>query len=277
MNSLTSILVHLDDGQSSDRRLSLSADLAGACSAHLSAIYVTRFLTESLMVDAPPSGMLLKTLEEEQRKRTARAEQTFESISASFDGAREFHHEEGDAVRWLSAYGRHADVIVVGQPPEDDRVFGTGGIPGALALACGRPVLVVPGAGIHSLSPSRVMVAWNGSRESARALADAFPFLEMASQIEVVSVDDGTNQGKRAGSVHDVCRHLGHHGIDAEAVTLPPPEISVSDTLLSRAAAQSAELIVLGAYGHSRVRELVLGGVTRNLLRSSAVPLLLSH
>lgn len=277
MNSLTSILVHLDDGRSSETRLALCAELAGACSAHLSALYVSRFLTQSLMVDAPPSGMLVKALEEEQQRRTARARELFESNSASLDGAREFHHEEGDPIRWLSTYGRYADVIAVGQPPDDDVALGTGGIPGSLALACGRPVLVVPAAGIDSLSPARVMVAWNGSREAARAVADALPFLQMARRVEVVSVADRRNSGDPAGSGRDLCRHLGHHGIQAESVILPPPGIEVSEALLSRAAAESMDLIVLGAYGHSRVRELVLGGVTRNLLHFSAVPLLLSH
>ncbi len=277
MTSIKSILVHLDDGQSCGDRLKLCAEFAAARDGHLSALYVSRFLTQSLLVDAPPSGMLLKALEEEQRVRTARARELFESNTADLDGRREFHHEEGDPVRWLTLYGRYADIIAVRQPDEDDAVFGVGGISGALALGCARPVLVVPRIGAKSLSPTRVMIAWNGSREAARAVVDALPFLRMASDVEVVSVDDDKNTGDGTPSSRDLCRHLGLHGVDAEPVTLPRPEIAIPEALLSHAAAQGAELIVLGAYGHSRFRELVFGGVTRHFLGHSPIPLLLSH
>jgi nucleotide-binding universal stress UspA family protein len=275
--SLKSILVHLDDGESCDDRLRLSAELAAASDAHLSALYVGRFLTQSLLVDAPPSGTLLRALEEEQRSRTDRARELFDSRTKFLSRGREFHHEEGDPVRWLTVYGRYADIIAVRQPGEEDAIFGVGGIPGALALSCGRPLLVVPCDGVKSLVPGRVMIAWNGSREATRAVADALPFLHMASKVEVVSVTDDETAANNGPSARDLCRHLSLHGIEAEHITLPTPEIEIPEALLSRAAAQSAELIVFGAYGHSRFRELVLGGVTRHLLGHSAVPLLVSH
>ncbi len=277
MNSIKRILVHLDDSESVDQRLKLCTDLAAACDAHLSALYVSRFLTQSLLVDAPPSGMLLKALEEEQRARTAKAQELYESSTADLKDNRTFHHEEGDPVRWLSLYGRYADVVVVHQPGDEEARFGAGGISGALAIGCGRPVLVVPRTGVESLSPNRVMIAWNGSREAARAVSDALPFLRMAGRVEAVSVSDDQNLEDGALGVRELCRHLGLHGIDAEPILLPRPKIEVAEALLSRAAAQSTELIVLGAYGHSRFRELVLGGVTRNFLGHSAFPLLLSH
>lgn len=277
MTSLKSILVHLDDGQSCEDRLRLSAELAAACDAHLTALYVGQFLTQSLLVDAPPSGTLLRALEEEQRDRTERARAVFDSGTKFLSHGPEFHHEEGDPVRWLGVYGRYADIIAVGQPGEDDAILGVGGIPGALALSSGRPLLVVPPGGVKTLSPTRVMIAWNGSREATRAVADALPFLHMASKVEVVSVTDDKNSDDDRPGARDLCRHLSLHGIEAEHITLPIPEIEIPEALLSRAAAQSADLIVFGAYGHSRFRELVLGGVTRHLLGHSAVPLLVSH
>ena len=277
MNSLKSILVHLDDGESCDERLRLSAELAEACDSHLCALYVGRFLTQSLLVEAPPSGALLKALEEEQGKRTARARELFDSRTKVLGRGREFHDEDGDPVRWLTIYGRYADVVAVRRPGVDDAIFGVGGIPGALALSCGRPLLVVPPAGVKSLAPTRAMIAWNGSREASRAVADALPFLHMASQVEVVSVTDNKSAASGGPGARELCRHLSLHGVEAEHITLPAPEIEIPEALLSRAAAQSAELIVFGAYGHSRFRELVLGGVTRHLLGHSAVPLLLSH
>ncbi len=277
MNGLKSILVHMDDGDSCQPRLALSTKLAESCGAQLSALYVSRFLTQSLLVDAPPSGMLLQALEEEQSARTAKARALFESSTSSLGESREFHQQEGDPVRWLSVYGRYADVLVVHQPGQEDAPFGVGGIAGALALGCGRPLLVVPRTGAKSLVPDRVMISWNGSREAARAVADALPFLQMASYVEAVSVTDGQGPDNGAPGVRELCRHLGLHGVEAEPILLPEPEIEIPEALLSRAAAQSADMIVLGAYGHSRFRELVLGGVTRNFLAHSAIPLLLSH
>ena len=277
MNSLKSVLVHLGDEQSCGERVRLSAELAVACDAHLSALYTSRFLTQSLLVDAPPSAIVIKALEEEQRARTAKARELFDANTAMLNGRREFHQEEGDPVRWLNLYGRYADIITVRRPEEDDEIVGIGGIPGALALSCGRPLLVVPSSGIKSLAPTRVMIAWNGSSEAARAVADSLPFLKMASTVEVVSIGEAKAAEEGAPESRDLCRHLGVHGIEAEAITLPAPEIGIPEALLSRAAAQGAELIVIGAYGHSRFRELVLGGVTRHFLAHSAVPLLLSH
>jgi nucleotide-binding universal stress UspA family protein len=277
MTALKSILVYLDDGQSCDERLRLGAELAAACEAHLSALYVGRFLTQSLLVDAPPSGTLIRALEEEQRDRTDKARALFDSRTESLRHGPEFHHEDGDPVRWLSVYGRYADIIIVGQPGEDDAVLGIGGVPGALALSCGRPLLVVPPEGVKSLAPTRVMIAWNGSREATRAVADALPFLQMASRVEVVRVTDDKDAADDGAGARGLCRHLSLHDIEAEHITLPIPEIEIPEALLSRAAAQSADLIVFGAYGHSRFRELVLGGVTRHLLGHSAVPLLVSH
>ncbi len=277
MDALKSILVHVDDGDSCQPRLALSAELAASCGAQLAALYVSRFLTQSLLVDAPPSGMLLQALEEEQNARTAKAKALFESSTSALGDRREFYQQEGDPVRWLSVYGRYADVIVVHQPGGDEAPFGVGGIAGALALGCGRPLLVVPRTGAKSLIPDRVVVAWNGSREAARAVADALPFLQMASHVEAVSVTDGQGPENGVPGVRELCRHLGLHGVEAEPILLPEPEIEIPEALLSRAAAQSADMIVLGAYGHSRFRELVLGGVTRNFLAHSAIPLLLSH
>lgn len=278
MNSLTNILVHLDDGQACGERLELSAQLAQSYDAHLSALYVGRFLTQALLVDAPPSGMLIEALEKEQQIRTAKVRALFESRTSNVESRREFHAEDGDPVYWLTLYGRYADVIVVQQPEEGDIVIGAGAMLGALALSCGRPVLVIPRAAVTSLSADRIMIAWNGSREAARAVADALPFLQKASEVEVVTVDEVKTTADGAGpSVHDVCRHLERHGIKAAAVELPRPEIKIADALLSRAAAQGADLVVLGAYGHSRFRELVLGGVTQQFLSHCAAPLLLSH
>ena len=277
MNALKSILVHMDDADSCQPRLALCTELAAGCDAHLSALYVSRFLTQSLLVDAPPSGMLLKALEEEQSARSAKARALFESSTSSLGDSREFHQQEGDPVRWLSVYGRYADVIVVHQPGDDEAPFGVGGIAGALALGCGRPLLVIPRTGSKSLIPGRVTIAWNGSREAARAVADALPFLQMATHVEAVSVTNGRSSDNGAPGVRELCRHLTLHGVEAEAIQLPRPEIQIPEALLSRATAQSADMIVLGAYGHSRFRELVLGGVTRNFLAHSAIPLFLSH
>jgi len=145
-----------------------------------------------------------------------------------------------------------------------------------LALGVGRPVLIVPRYGTFETVGERVLVAWNGSREATRAVHDALPLLKLASSVTVLSIDPEHDTGDRIPGA-DIALHLARHGVAAEGMSTVGLDISVGDLLLSRAADLGADLIVMGAYGHSRVRELVLGGATRHILQHMTVPVLMSH
>ena len=140
----------------------------------------------------------------------------------------------------------------------------------------GRPVIFVPYIQKAPLKLDNVMVCWDGSRSAARAIADAMPLLERAGHVEVVIV--GNESGKQdeiQGA--DMGRHLARHGLNVEVERITRGDIDVADVLLSHAANSGAEFIVMGGYGHSRLREFVLGGVTRGILHSMTVPVLMSH
>ena len=122
----------------------------------------------------------------------------------------------------------------------------------------------------------RVMVCWDGSRAAARAVGDALPFLKKAKQVEIVIVSTKPNEKDEMPGA-DLGQHLARHGLKVEINQITSPDIDVASTILSHAADFSTDVIVMGGYGHSRLREFVLGGVTRGMLESMTVPVLMSH
>jgi nucleotide-binding universal stress UspA family protein len=174
---------------------------------------------------------------------------------------------------YLTSQARAADLIVVGQGNGSEA---TGCIhplnPASVVLAAGRPVLVVP-PGIDHLEARRVMVAWKDTREARRAVSDALPILRLARRVDIVSVT-GADQTYGAA---DVAAYLSTHGIHATSSEHRSEGAGDADTLLYLASEHASDLIVMGAYGHGRVREMVLGGVTRDVLRHSPTCSLLSH
>lgn len=140
----------------------------------------------------------------------------------------------------------------------------------------GRPIIMVPYVQKAPLKLDNVMVCWDGSRTAARAIADAMPLLAKAHRVEVVTV--ANNRAKRdecEGA--DIGQHLARHGLKVEVYQMTRDEIDVADMLLSHAADSGADFMIMGGYGHSRLREFVLGGVTRGMLNSMTVPTLMSH
>ena len=186
-------------------------------------------------------------------------------LNASFAGA-------GDQ---FGRIARRFDLAVIGQPQPDRNTVNELIAESAL-FDSGRPVIMVPYIQAAPLKLDRVMVCWDGSRPAARAIGDAMPLFERAGRIEVVVV---TNERGKQDEIEgaDIGKHLARHGIKVEVERIALGDIDVADALLSHAADSSAEFMVMGGYGHSRLREFVLGGVTRSMLRSMTVPTLLSH
>ena len=183
--------------------------------------------------------------------------------------------EEGDVHDVVTRLSRYADVVVLGQTaPGDtgDHLFIE--LPEQVVLAAGRPVLVVPYVGSYFTVGERVLIAWDGSREAARAVHDALPLLTRARMAAVLSVDPA---GAGAESGAAMAAHLAQHGVPAEASTTVDDNIGTGTVLLSRAGGLGADLIVMGAYGHSRAREWVVGGVTRHILGHMTTPVFMSH
>jgi nucleotide-binding universal stress UspA family protein len=140
----------------------------------------------------------------------------------------------------------------------------------------GRPVLIVPYIQKAGFSVKRVLICWDGSRASARAVADSLPLIARADNVQVLTVVTGKfDENDVAGA--DIAEHLARYKLRVELARLPAPDIDVPSAILSHAADVDADLIVMGAYGHSRLRDFVLGGATRGMLQSMTVPTLMSH
>jgi len=164
---------------------------------------------------------------------------------------------------------------VVGQPerehPAPEEIVDEGAL-----FESGRPVIVVPFIHKGALKLDRVMVCWDGSRAATRAIADSLPLITKAKQVEVVIVANGRAKSDEVPGA-DLGQHLARHGLKVDVKRITSPDIDVASTILSYAADSSTDLIVMGGYGHSRLREFVLGGVTRGILESMTVPVLMSH
>jgi nucleotide-binding universal stress UspA family protein len=170
---------------------------------------------------------------------------------------------------------RYFDLSVVGQAEPDTSAIEEKIVEAAL-FDSGRPVIVVPYIQKAPLKLDRVMVCWDGSRAAARAIADAMPFLERAGRVEVVIIaNERGKQDEIEGA--DMGQHLARHGLNVEVKRIDYGNLDVADALLSHAADTETDFIVMGGYGHARLRELVLGGVTRSILRSMTAPVLMSH
>ena len=272
------ILVHIDDGEAMPGRLAVAMDLAERFGAHLTGVYVDPGLALPTLIDVPISPSLVEALEDEHRERCDRAEQQFRKALDRSDLDNEWRLARGELASTLSRHARYADLVVLGQEGADDQKMVIGGLPDSVVLTCGRPALVVPYVGVQKPPGKHVIVAWNGSREAARAVNDALPFLVAADKVDVMCVNPGDGEEDDADIPGaDLCLHLARHGVNAEAQALAASDVDAGNLLLSRAADRGADLIVMGAYGHARWREMVLGGVTRQLLGEMTVPVFMSH
>ena len=187
----------------------------------------------------------------------------------------EWRYREGDVRAVFTQHAHYTDLLVVAQGTGDDVPIGPAlNLAGDLVLTAGRPILVVPWHGVKTPIGKRVLVGWNGSTEATRAINDALPILEKADAVKVITV--GEDEGRHLPGA-EIAQHLARHGVKAEADRAGDNDGPASASLLFEAKDFGADLLVCGAWGHSRMFETVLGGVTRDLLRSMELPLLLSH
>jgi nucleotide-binding universal stress UspA family protein len=279
------ILVALDTARAARGCAELAAALAERFSAHLIGLHT------SLPVEAPGQrgyfdyfdrSLLDPLYREYRRKIEAEGEATrqlFEEIAARHGLSAEWRKSAGYPSETTALHGRYVDLIVLGQPdPEDTQAMLIRPLPQEVALAVGRPILVIPYAGSWEEIGRRVLVGWDGSREATRAINDAMPLMARAESVTILAVDpvDGpAGHGEVPGA--DIALHLARHGIVATVEATVSDGIGAGNVLLSRASDLGADLLVMGAYAHSRVRELLLGGATRTVLESMTLPVLMAH
>jgi nucleotide-binding universal stress UspA family protein len=281
VTALKAILVHVGSSERCDARIDLGLQLASEFRAHLTGLYVGQIPADIYASPlAPGSEAVINYLAEEEAANKLAAAERFEERSRRFAAVNtDWRAATGIAEDIVPLHARYADLVVVGQTdPEDNYPPLTLDFPAALTLSVARPVLVVPYGAAPASVAQKVLVAWNGSREATRAVNDAIPLLQRARKVTVMAVNpgqDGMQHADVPGA--DLALYLARHGVDVEVDAQAGVEMDAGEWLLSRAADLGADLIVMGAYGHQRLREWVLGGVTRTLVREMTVPVLMSH
>lgn len=289
MSDYRNMLVHVSDSERCTRVLSCAASVAVAQGASLLAVHAVEPLHLGAYL-SPEMAMTATQLNEDAHsKRKALAQQRVRDVAEASGLHIAFESPGGDPSEAMGTRSRVADLAVIGQPADDDAQGPARRFASQLLVAAGCPVLFVPSICAVDSCATRVLVAWSGTRESARALRDALPLLRHAGAVEVLRFS-AQQQGVDE-PLDGVLAYLGAHGVAATATLqrlrqasfgerLLTPNVvdaSIAELLLSHAADTNADLIVMGGYGHTRAYELLLGGVTRTLLGSMTVPVLMSH
>lgn len=275
--SYKTILVHIDSTKRCSARIDTASRLAREYDAHLIALYVTPLFEPSGYVLAEMGPALIETRKHALAAQMSRSEAEFAERAAAAGVTNiEWRTAIDDPVDAMVLHSRYADLLVIGQADTSGGSIMDTGFPPQLVLASGRPVLILPSTGQFSTIGKRALVAWNASREATRAVTDAIPLLQSAQKVQVIAVNPKRNEhGSVPGA--DIGLYLARHGVRVEVKMDQGAEIDVGNELLSRAADFDADLIVMGGYGHSRLKEWVLGGVTRTILESMTAPVLMSH
>ena len=272
------IVVNLSLGTPRDHASEFEESTAMTFDAHLAGLAFTYEPFFPAFELGPIPADLIEMQREENERLSAAAIGQFDELARRNGISAESRRIEAGASSAPDTFARIArrfDLSIVSQPRPDssgsDQMF----VEAAL-FGSGRPVLIVPYIQAAGLKLDRVMVCWDGSRAAARATADALPLLAKAGATEVVTVTDGSADQDEFLGV-DLAKHLARHGIEVELKRLVRGDVDIADVILSHAADVSADLIIMGGYGHSRLREFVLGGVTRGLLKSMTAPTLMAH
>lgn len=270
---MKSILLYANDDQAVNARLGAAIDLAHDFDAHLTCLQVTPF---DRFVLADPFGGIyampamldhIRAIEDAHR---AHVEARLEREGVTWD----WQHYDGAPAQLIVDRSRLADIVVLSLPSHDRSILASPiGLTGDVALHARSPVLAIPPSVDRFDCRGTAIIAWNGSPESAHALRFSLPLLQKARAIHVVTITDDRTDFPSI----DACEYLARHGLSAELTECLRDGRPVAEALLQCAADRDGGYIVAGAYGHLRLREAVLGGVTRGLLGGSDLPLLLGH
>ena len=277
--TLKSILVHLDRSRHCKLRLDTAVRLAVEFRAQLVGAYLMAGIELAPSVAALLPSDLVERRMREHADAQAESEQAFRQAAAAARIAAEWRAPAGPPFDAAVAHGRCADLVVLGQSDaEDSESIFVDELIATTILSTARPTLIIPHIGPRSTLGQNVLVAWDGGREAARAVADALPFLERAKRVDVITVSpESGGHAADSQAITRLAAYLKAHGVTPVVDRDVVSDISVGERLLSRAADLGSDLVVMGGYAHTRLRELVLGGVTRTMLEAMTVPVLMSH
>ena len=254
-----------------------AVSVAGAFEAHLTGV---AFSYEPIIPPTDMGGIPVDLIESQRADNEKNAQSALDKFNASVQRAgisavsRMIEASTAGASDVFGRIARHFDLAIVGQV-EPGKALPEELIAEGALLDSGRPVLVVPYVQKAGLKLDRIMVCWDGSRNAARAVADALPFLARAKLVEVVTIANEDKEDEFPGI--GIAQNLARHGVKVEARRVAPGDVDVANNILSLAADTASDFMVMGSYGHSRLREFLFGGATRGVLEAMTVPVLMSH
>lgn len=280
--SYKTILVHVDPSRNAAHRIKIAAELALAENAHLIGAAMTgisRFAYQDSTIDLSRTivASYVDTMNQHANEALVQFEAIAQRVGVSSYEKRLVNDEPEGA---LCLQARFCDLVVVGQTdPDDSSARVISDLPEYVVLNCARPVLIVPYADRLEHVGTNALLAWDGSMEATRAMAGAIGLLQRARNVTLALFNTGQEadtHGAQAGAGAELARYLARHGIRAE-LAQQATELDVGDALLALAADRRSDLIVMGGYGHTRLREALLGGVSMTMLTTMTVPVLMSH
>jgi nucleotide-binding universal stress UspA family protein len=268
------VLFLLDSTDNIESQLEFAVSFAAQHQAHLHGLFVipahfTPPYTEIVVGAAQLEQELAHLVE----KETQRLNRLFTQHARRANIEHEWLLLSGDLIDTVVHHARYCDVLIVGQEDKNSFFKRSRDWLDHVILMTGTPVFVLPYIGIERLNLKRILIAWNGSREAIRAVRDALPLLQLAQWVEIMAIELENAQELSDSLAH----YLQQHGIDSQIHQMPARDIDIGAMLLSRVSDESIDVMVMGAYGHSRFRELILGGVTRHILQQMTVPVFMSH
>lgn len=274
------IMVLCDAGDANDYRVESTFLIAKVFEAHVTGMHLIPYPVIPVYGGTFPEPIPYYASDQldEANAVEKNLKSRFEKKATELEIPHEWKSIDGVDVRYIIDNARYSDLVVV---PQGYSRFGeenTQKIDSYLSIQLGRPLLIMPDLKKIFTLPKRVIIAWNESHEAARAVHDALPFLQLAEQIQVISISK-TDEDEKANMIYcdDLRKHLTHHGLNLEVVSIDQSVKGTGATILESAIEFDADLIVMGAFGHSRLKEVVLGGVSRYLLNHTTIPLFLSH
>jgi nucleotide-binding universal stress UspA family protein len=272
------LVVNLTVGADRDPAAQFAVSIAATFEAHIAGI---AFAYDPVITPTVMDGLSAAWVDTQRAENQAAAQEAIDRFEAAAkrEGLSAEHRiietSLGGAANLFGRMARRFDLAVVGQI-DPERMLPDDLLIEAALFESGRPMVVVPYIQKEGLKLDRVLVCWDGSRSAARAIADSLPFLKRGKLVEIVIVAGTGGKADELPGV-DLGEHLARHNLNVEVKRLVAAEIDVSNAVLSYAADRAADFIVMGGYGHSRLREFVLGGATRGILQSMTVPVLMAH
>lgn len=271
--SIKDILVHVDNTAYCYKRIQAAFSIARTFESQVNGLFVPERVPYEWYGDSM-SRNVIDAFNQIKFRSIESARELFDDESGDWSSKSTFGTSDGNVVNRLVANSMVQDLIVLGQPKPSDIHSELTDTAHMVPLVSGATTLVVPHIGCRETIGKNIIIGWDGKREAAKAVHNAMPFLQKA---EVVNVFCIGKPMKESVFETDIGVHLSRHGVVAEVHKIQQTDIGIAEFFLSRASDYNADLMVMGMFGHSRLREYVLGGVTRTLLQSMTLPVLFSH